>query len=157
MKKEIIRPITIFIGLFETEMDFGAVFEQCDMSEYFDAETGEYLKPSCELSKVFGFNSYDDDWVDYEFLEKATHPCNFYEALLESHEESRFDYWNLSIMKQAIDYCVQSKVEKVNSILQIGELDAWEIVTNKYEKIGKDFPIMYCGTYNETTGEEVFD
>ena len=152
-----IKPYTVFIGYFETRNSFFEYFEQLPLDQVFNDETGEYKQPTCPLARDFGMNSYDDDYVDYEETKNPVTVDHFFETLQRENEADRFIYWNEEIIKKALDYCAKSGIGKVNTILYLGELGAWKIKKGKDKKFREGVPVVYCGTYNEETAEEVFD
>ena len=138
---------SIFIGLFKTEDEFFASFEQPEITEYFDIDTGEYFSPSSNLAINFGFDCYDEDHVDYVFLDQPVSPNLFLDSVTELYGEDRFKYWNTLAIKNALDVCNNKQVEKVNCILYIGSILEEDITQNRETPISQKYGLMYCGTY----------
>ena len=146
---------SIFIGNFDSVEAFNDVFIERPLSECYDFENDERTKPSTVLGEMYGFDWFDDDLLDCFYGDRKP-PEEFFEYLFQNLPDSKTKYWNKNIIKQALEHCDLNDIKEVNSVLYIGRMKPHSIKKNKYKKIEQEWSIMYCGSYDEDTNEEIF-
>ncbi|MCM8539991.1 MAG: hypothetical protein NE328_06910, partial [Lentisphaeraceae bacterium] len=114
---------------------------------YFDIDNGVYLAPSCPLASHFGFSSYNEDHVDYEFLNRSVKPSEFLNEVFKKYTEERFKHWNVTTVEKALTDC-EKRIELINSILFIGNINQDDISKNKDKNLDEGFKLIYCGSYS---------
>lgn len=129
----------LFVGYGPTAMGVQNLFEETD--EYSAAREEDEDKPSCRAAELLGFQSYDHDYVDYEFLKKPLPPVEFF-----AHEMlQRINDWNIPSCAALAKQCEKLKTGPINFVFHIGPDYLEEMKTGTRATFDRKYFIQYIG------------